>query len=592
MNPSPRYARVGHTLLPWLALLPACFTGILTLRCAVDLPYADELSLVALFEKAAHGALTFHDLFAQQNEYRQFFPNLLIVTLGRLTRWDVRYEMLVSFLLACLVSFNLYHLGRLTVGDSRGPRLSLYLGANLLIFSTMQGENWLQGQQLIYFIAVACVTTCLLLAQCARLGTGSKFLLCGALAVVSSFSSANGLLCWLVALPPLALPAWRQERARGRLWGVGWLAGLALCAAVYFYDYRKPAPHPALTEALSHPARAVVYLLASLGRPLAFGLVSASCVGAALLCLFAWSGWQFARAGARAPHRARPMLGWLMLGAYSLLTAALLTVGRLGYGVEQALAPRYTTFTLYLPVALIHLLPLALGARAAPGRAAARGRVVPLLVAALIAVHLPIYVLGIRHMGVLRNTLLQLKGCVLLVNIAPDPCLTRLAPDVDSLRRDFNALDRLGYLRPGLLRSAQTREFAAPDARAPEVYGSFSALDRTADGGYTAAGSAVLPDRGDAADVVLLAYEQPAGEATVFAVAETAAGRDFVSALLGRGQYGDARWRRTFPAAALPRGPLALSAWAFDARTGRAYRLAGTQRIDWPPAPGRPPRTP
>jgi hypothetical protein len=44
--------------------------------------------------------------------------HLLFLALGIITRWNLRYEMLVSLLLACLVSFNISGICRFTIaGD-------------------------------------------------------------------------------------------------------------------------------------------------------------------------------------------------------------------------------------------------------------------------------------------------------------------------------------------------------------------------------------------------------------------------------------------------------------------------------------------
>lgn len=95
-----------------MAMTPAGFTGLLIFKYWVDIPIGDEWHVVSLLEEFALGTFSFQDLFAQQNEFRQFFPNLIFVALGWLTKWDVRFLMLLNLLLAGLISFNVYRLGR------------------------------------------------------------------------------------------------------------------------------------------------------------------------------------------------------------------------------------------------------------------------------------------------------------------------------------------------------------------------------------------------------------------------------------------------------------------------------------------------
>src|SRR2546426_1139092 len=66
-----------------------------------------------------------------------------------------------TFCLACLVVYNVYRLGRLTVGGDRRREVFLLFLASLLIFSLVQWENWFWGIQLIVFVPIVCVTSIL-----------------------------------------------------------------------------------------------------------------------------------------------------------------------------------------------------------------------------------------------------------------------------------------------------------------------------------------------------------------------------------------------------------------------------------------------
>ncbi len=585
--PNPRRTRTRATpaLLLFIAFLPACFTGLLIIKYGVDIPHADEWETALLFEKFAQGTLSFRDLFAQQNEYRQIFPHLIFLTLGWLTKWNVRYETLISFLLACLTSFNIYRLGKQTAAAAAGRsgRLWTYIIINLLIFSPVQYSNWLYGQQLIYFIPIACVTTCLLAAYSDSLCMGTKFLICASLSTVSTFSSANGILCWVVVAPVFLWSSSWDELSRKRWWALGWAIGIALNVTLYFHDYHKPAQHPELSDALYHPSQAGIYFLSLLGRPLTLSrVVMAATAGAILVTLFAWSCLHFLRF-LRDTSDARRMIGWLMVGAYSILTAVMVTVGRLGFGVETSLTSRYTTFTLYLAVSLVHLVPLVLDAAARRkdsfGNRFPLARMGSLLAVILIIAHVPIYLLGIRQMSSSGVALLQSKACVLFVNVVRDECLTKkVNPDYEALKRRINSANRLGFLRPGVVNSARVQDFAGTGAQDSDHFGSFQSLININHDEYVASGWAVLRHRGEPADAVLLAYESADG-ALVFALAELEIERDFVSAMLRRGIYADASWRKTFSIRDLPVGAVELTAWAFDTYTGKAYRLDGTHVI-------------
>jgi hypothetical protein len=364
-----------------------------------------------------------------------------------------------------------------------------------------------------------------------------------------------------------------------------WAAGLASSVALYLYDYQKPMSHPSLSEALSRPADALVYFLAFLGGPLAVGrhrLAVAVVVGAALAVAFAFACaylYKFREDGALV----RRLIGWAMVGAYSVGTAAMVTAGRLGFGVGQSLSSRYTTFSLYLFVALIYLLPCILDDaerrgylakhRAWPNRLAASAAV------SLVLAHVLIFVLVIRHNAVgARQGRLRAKACLLFINVVPEErCLTEnLYPNLSRLRDRADALDRVGFLRPALIRSRSVRAVAADAGGCSELYGSFDDLSAAA-GVYVASGRAWLPDRDEPADAVVLAYRRGEGEDTAFALAEVNVERDPTGA---SGEV--ARWRESFSADSLAPGPVELTAWAFDAADGKAHELCGARRVQRP----------
>jgi hypothetical protein len=87
-----------------------------------------------------------------------------------------------------------------------------------------------------------------------------------------------------------------------------------------------------------------------------------------------------------------------------------------------------------------------------------------------------------------------------------------------------------------------------------------------------AGGRARLPHRGgEPADAVVLAYGLGEEDQTAFALVEVG----FAGGAFGAGYEGDG-WAEAFPATRPPAGAQGrLTAWAFDAVEGKAYRLCG-----------------
>lgn len=570
--------RLGRIMALCLALTPAILLAVLIIEYSVDVPQWDQWGYVKFFQHLTLHRLTFSDLFAQVNEYRQFFPNVVFVVLGRLTRWDLRYEMWAIFLLACLISFMVYRLAKITIEGSSLRRALLLFMANLLIFAPVQYPNWLQGQQLVYYAPVACVLGCVLVAH-SRLSPAARFLICGCLSTVSTFSSANGGVCWIVVLPVLLTADRDRIPAKGWL-AAAWMMGLLSNTALYLYGYRKPWWSPSPMVAVAHPLRAVAYFLAFLGAPLGLerGKLSAL-VGLLLVSLFAFACLLLIRFR-RDKTFVRNMTSWSMVGAYSILTAVMTTVGRLGFGVGQSMSARYIGYSAYLAVSLVFLVPLvseklASEASFLSGRRAAQ--IAFALAAGFLLWQPLVFAKGIDGMKKMRVTLLQAKASVLLINYVADPELVNtLYPDLKFLAAQANILDQLGYLRPGLVRSDRLQDFEG-DKATGKVYGSLDQVE-THDNLYVVSGTASLPYRGEPADAVLLAYERPNGDCIMFALAHPQMGIGHWHQP-ARGGLRSQHWELSLSADRLPARPANLTAWAFDANSARAYRLDGSYVI-------------
>jgi hypothetical protein len=177
-------------------------------------------------------------------------------------------------------------------------------------------------------------------------------------------------------------------------------------------------------------------------------------------------------------------IGWLVIGGYSLATGALTTVGRVGLMTDPSQVPRYLGFSVYLLLALIFLAYII-------GQNMQRrsGRIYwlapnPFSFATLLVLilHQPfMYALSFRQMDAWQTRLLQAKASILLINQLPDTRLTKiLYPNVQFLSEKANALDRLGLLRPSLVKTRHLNELHAQN---PGRYGDLLALEKTPEHG-------------------------------------------------------------------------------------------------------------
>lgn len=558
-----------------MAAVPLLYLVFLVLHYAVPIPMLDDWEMVPLVTKAREGGLTFADLFAQQQEARTFFPKLLFILCAWGKYWDGRIEMMLSILVCCLTALGLYLLlGK--SGLSRVAKASAFLLMVLLIFSPVQHELWLLASGMPSFIPAFCIVWGIFITQ-THFSIAAKFWLCVALALFSSFTLSHGLLAWGLTFPVLFAT---RPVPHSKRWLGYWILAGAACAAIYFSDFHARADLPVFAPRKS-PFAYGQYILAFLGSGLARSgnehpLVAATVVGLVLLlAYFAAAAFAFRFRDRDLPAKVLP---WIALGAYSLGSGFLAALGRIAWGVPQALESRYVPFSLYLTVALIALAAIFFtslsnsraGSRARP---AIFGAAV-LLVGIYLTLELLCAVASVPFFR-LRSAAARLgHGAILFSQVIDTSETIRKMnfPRPDFVRRNASALGRLHLLRTSLVGSKEISKLRHAEADDGVASGWFDVLRVSDNGLIAASGWAALPGRGRPADCVVLAYADEQGEWIAFALSEAVSSRpDVVEALRNREQLWSG-WHVPFSREAVPRGAK-ISAWAVDAKDAKLYRL-------------------
>jgi len=557
-------------------VVPAVPIAWLVMRNHVDMPFWDDWFVTTdVLIKAKIGTLTVHDIVTQVNESRLAVPRLLFLAIGLLSDGRIHLQLVVTFLLACLISWALFQLIRRSLPAAPAPlTLGLSLMVNLVLFTPMHGENWLWASQVICFLPAACLAVAILLLG-SDLGTAKKLAAGGILCTLATFSYSNGLVTWVAAAPVvIALLGWRYLAVWGGL--------LAVNVGVYLHGFS--APKGQMLEGILHPVRALEYFLAFLGAPLALGrLRLAQVVGVVLLSLTAILAAYLWRERKDGPLRKR-VLPWVSLALYAVASATLAAAGRSAFGVEQALARRYVSFSIYLLIALVPLVAIvaqdALAKRALSGTRATAFRVtVASLAAGLLGLHVYCFVEAAPGIVWVGRMLRYGKSCLVYAKAAPDTaCLTSwVLPNVDAVTRMATDLDRLGFLRPGLARTPRLQDVQGEDG--PDPIGVFEGLT-IAGNEVTASGWAGLPGGGRPADSIVLAQEASDGSWLPIGFWPVLGPRADVAATHGVALR-ESGWVYTFPASKLERRPVRVSAWSFDCETGKAYLLANVPTVSY-----------
>lgn len=317
--------------------MPITVLVLLVLATSVNMPFWDEWELVPIFQHLHAGHFYFQDFWQQHNEHRIFFPTLVLVGLAFVTRWNTQVENIVSLLVA-IGSFVLIHKAlRLQERADRRVPVIVALLISVLWFSPGQIENWLWGWQLEWYMNVFGIALVVYGLVRARVGILTKkvlvLIVCGAF--LSEFSLGNGMLIWPLII--LALLLFRTSLTR-----LAMVAGIGCVAtALYFVRYSDLASSSSRL-ALQQPVQYIKYVLIYMGRPLSYMHGPALLFGAVSLGLF------FGFCGYLLLYRKelfRQAIPWIALGLYALGTASTTGLGRLGFGVDEALSSRYTTIS-------------------------------------------------------------------------------------------------------------------------------------------------------------------------------------------------------------------------------------------------------
>jgi hypothetical protein len=566
-----------------LIAAPPLLIGLLIFRDGVDTPFWDQWDGTApLFEKMAAGTLGFADFFAQHNEHRILFPRLIFFGLGRLTHWNVRAELFVTWFLALVCLFNIWQMTRRSA--RKDSSFLLLFSSSVLLFNPLSHDNFLWGFQIGFLLPLACVTACIWVATYVRHPLNFVFAII--LCTICTFSIASGLSSWLLTTPLLMLAQARSTSSR-KWWAI-WICTFLFEVRVYFYGYKKPAQHPSLWGPLNHPIPAGEYVLAFLGNPFTFGTnlpplpLGLGMGGLLVLILLACAVYIWSK------RHDRGLLGealpWLMLAMVAVSSAVLTMIGRLGLGPTQVRASRYVMFAVMLPIALLGLVPVV---RSHWTRSfSARGQLITkaatfLLLSPFIIMACPSFLSDLPVWPVIRQMRLYGKALVSFINVVPEPegLARRVFPYAGRVETAANTLNRIGYLRPPLLQSNLIRDVADLASTGSACFGEFQ-IHEEKSGQIELGGQAFLPDKRAPADAVLITYDNAEGGPVICAIVPLEVPPQGRLRATWDPSALPSRWRRFLPMDRFPEGrQCLLKAWAYDAEACRAYRLEGSATV-------------
>jgi hypothetical protein len=575
MPERPTLAVIGLTVL---AILPAIQMWLWVSSNWVPLPYWDEWHTPgSQFESWYRGTLTLREMFSQHNESRNFFPRLLYFTLLHFGGWDVRKEMRVVFFGVCALCLLLLHLLRRTPGSSAISTLVGWSIMTFLCFAPVQARNFLYGIEIeTFFPGFALLVVAAL--NLSELNFPTKALANLALAFVATYTFANGMLLWVLAWP---LPSPHERlRWRGRLpWIALYFVAGVLSVGAYFVNYHRPENHPEFASISSRLVDLAHYIILWSGNYFAGEFVGPFCLGIIVLIFFIgavscslWTIWQ--------TRDWRTFYPWLLLAAFASATVVITAVGRVGFGVHQALDNRYVAFSRFFYIALFGLFFAIYCARIRSAPAVIRtffftnlGWLLGFLAIFWGASCKPNRALLATH----HWTRVHLLHTLEWIEAIPDnPEHVAILPFAEALRKRARFLEEHhAFHRPfahGQLVSLVRQVPPSSDGS----HGKIETAEVMNGGRLHLRGWAWLPEQHRAADFVIIGAEDGAGNYKPFTLLETGVARpDLRDQMQQRRVYRAGFDYEVSTANILP-GSVSLKGWAINLRTQTASPLSST----------------
>lgn len=344
---------------PYLDRMIACVALSFALAMVVSMAYGlyrsyspilfwDHWRTLQEYSEVASGQLSLEMLYSQHNEHRIFFPRLLLyadfafaqgsdlLNIGVMLAIQVFHAALVSMLISSAIGFN------------KWQKLAVFGCVVGAMFSSLQMENLNQGFQIAFVGVLAFATVGFWMLSSAsecykagfKLAFTWRFGVSLSLGVVCTFTLASGILVW----PLLLFIAWIKQSPKAVLAFI--LVSGMVMGVIYFHDYQSPvAPINNITplKALAEPKALLLYMATYFSSPLRI-LGNAYAIILAVLGLIAVSGLSLRVIFLSSKSKVGTAEATLLaIALFTILMAFVTALGRLDYGIEQALSSRYAT---------------------------------------------------------------------------------------------------------------------------------------------------------------------------------------------------------------------------------------------------------
>jgi hypothetical protein len=317
-----------------LSLLPLVLCALLIRRYGVNMFVSDELGFTEFVRHLRAGYWdVWWGMVTHLNNMHGMLPYKLIVTvLALFGAWNGVTETWIGLAVLAVELWLCWRIFRRLWGNDP----LAFVPVAWLIATLTQHMNLLSGINMNYFFTSAGALAAFYFLERRTRWTFVAALLGAALA---GSSIMNGLLAWPVGGLMLALA--RRWRAL-----IVWSLVATTCIVAYFtVFYAEPLMKPSIFGFLQMPADTLLFVVVTLGQPIAGPNSQVAAVAGVLLLLgMAALIVHFWRRG----EGQRVLVPSAMI-LFAVLSACMTAVGRIGFGLEWSVESRYTTASVLAP---------------------------------------------------------------------------------------------------------------------------------------------------------------------------------------------------------------------------------------------------
>ena len=425
----------------WLiVLIPPITILYFITRYGITLPLIDQWELVPFLEKAYYHQLTFADLLKPHGDHPIFFPRLIMIILAMLTKWNITFELIFSFILASCSLMALTSLAKKTLPQALQP-LTIVL-CSFFVFSTMQWECWGWGFCIQIFMSVLATLLAIWFLTIWE-GRWQGIILSAFVSFIACYSFSSGVFSWLLG----GILIFFSYRKYNKYQIITWIsAGVITLLSCYYSQYTS---YFSESVALNNPLNIANYALTYLGSTFAYeNLALAICFGLLLLIINTASTIYLFFFDRSAFNK---MIPWIALSLFVIINAILTGIGRANsLGVEQALASRYTTISIMYIISTITIAMSAFWefSKTKKGMPTEWKIAVTALTLLLVVSYSINTTLGVSKFVIRDSYAKLLENKLYNIDLIPNEYLLILYPDASIVRERTKTLIEIGFLHP------------------------------------------------------------------------------------------------------------------------------------------------